>query len=349
MRRAYSSILIRRMRSNLTFSNERRSPSRRAIRAYKKWTMSTGHTIAQDGGISSPGRGGQKRVADTKTLHRAPGLDRDRNRGMNVQRKHNDTDPHFSPLDLPLVSVALISTPFSLQKVQDTRQGEVLAVLGWRWRDALALARLTEWVLLLGWWNLISLRVGLGWRHLERAEHGDLDCLWMVNVGRALLWNGCIILGVVSTVELMEHVALLGCSKGILRVLLALLLLRLCLGLEVQEESGCGEHRPGRGAEHLSSVCCLQTTDALHDGPRRARCRQGQRRRQRKKDGQQNLGTPHTMLPFHAVTPKLFFFVHTFHSFIDQSSLQEDTEIIPSAPSTDAFLAELVPLQRAVW
>lgn len=133
--------------------------------------------------------------------------------------------------------------------MQDTRQGEVLAVLRWRWGDALALAWLTEQVLLLGRWTLVSLRVGVGWRHLKRTEHGDLDCLWMVNVGRALLvWRWCcVILGVVSTVELMKHVALLKGGEGILRVLLALLLLlRLCRRLEVQKESGRGEHCPGR-------------------------------------------------------------------------------------------------------
>jgi hypothetical protein len=177
--------------------------------------------------------------------------------GMGEKRSNEwKTDPHFGPLDLPLVPVALIPTPFCLQKVEDTRQGEVLAILRWRRRDALALARLAVWALLLGRWALASLQVGWRWRHLERAKHGDLDCLWMVNVGRALLvvrWSSGIILGVVSTVELMKHVALLGCGEGILRVLLALLrvllLLRLRRGLEVQEEAGRGEHCPWRRAE----------------------------------------------------------------------------------------------------
>ena len=192
------------------------------------------------------------------------------------------TDSHFGPLDLPLVSVALIPTPFCLQKVEDARQGEVLAVLRWRRRDALALALLAERVLLLVRRTLISLGVGLGWRHLERAKHGYLDCLWMVNVGRALVvvrrWRSGIILGVVSPVELMEHVALLGGGEGILRVLLALLrvllLVGLCGGLEVQEEAGSGEHR------RRAMLCWLQTTDAApHDRARRAPCRRGRRQR----------------------------------------------------------------------
>ena len=205
--------------------------------------MSTVHTIAQDVDMAS--QEGEKKHAEHKD-ERATRIE-----GETKRR----TDPHFGPLDLPLVSVALIPTPFRLQKVEDTRQGEVLAVLRRRRRDALALARLAVLVLLLGR-TLISLQVGLRWRHLERAKHGDLDCLWMVNVGRALLVVGRssgIILGVVSTVELMKHVALLGGSEGILRVLLALLrvllLLGLRRGLEVQEEAGRGEHCPGRRAE----------------------------------------------------------------------------------------------------
>ena len=212
------------------------------MRAYKERTMSTVHTIAQDVDMAS-----QEGEKACRTQRQARDPDRRRNEAK--------TDPHFGPLDLPLVSVALIPTPFRLQKVEDTRQGEVLAVLRRRRRDALALARLAVWILLLGR-TLISLQVGLRWRHLECAKHGDLDCLWMVNVGRALLvvgWSSGIILGVVSTVELMKHVALLGGSEGILRVLLALLrvllLLGLRRGLEVQEEAGRGEHCPGRRAE----------------------------------------------------------------------------------------------------
>lgn len=68
MRRAYSSILIRRMRSSLTFSNERRSPSRRAMRAYKERTMSTVHTIAQDVDMAS--QEGEKSMPNTKTSPR---------------------------------------------------------------------------------------------------------------------------------------------------------------------------------------------------------------------------------------------------------------------------------------
>lgn len=153
--------------------------------------------------------------------------------------------------------------------MEDAGQGEVLAVLGGRGRDGLALSGLSERVLLLRWWALVSLRVWLGWGHLKRAEHWDLDCLWMVNDGRSLLvvwrWSrGINILGVVSTVELMEHVALLGRGEGILALLRVVVILRRGR-LEVQEQSGRGEHRPERRAEHLLNVCCLQTTDALHD------------------------------------------------------------------------------------
>lgn len=174
--------------------------------------------------------------------------------------------------------------------MEDAGQGEVLAVLRRWWRDALALTGLTEWVLLLGWWALISLRVGLGRRHLERAEHGDLDCLWMVNVGRALVVVlGIDILGVVSTVELVKHVALLGSGEGILRVLLALLrvLLRrlLCRVLEVQKESGCGEHRHGRRAEYKQPT--LFTTSATTTT---ATEKKKKTRERKKKTALQNLG-----------------------------------------------------------
>ena len=53
-------------------------------------------------------------MEDTKAAYEAVEL---------VQGKHgvnSDTDPHLGPLDLPLVPVALIPTPFRLQKVQDT-------------------------------------------------------------------------------------------------------------------------------------------------------------------------------------------------------------------------------------
>ena len=46
---------------------------------------------------------------------------------------------------------------------------------------------------------------------------------------------------------------------------LLVVLLLLCRGLEVEKEAGCCEHRPERRAAHLITVCCLQTTDALHD------------------------------------------------------------------------------------
>lgn len=167
----------------------------------------------------------------------------------------------------------------------------------------MALARLAEWVLLLGRRALISLRVWLGWRHLKRAEHGDLDCLWMMNVGRALVVvlrrrRGIDVLVVVNPVELVEHVALLRGCEGILRVVLSLLwmlmvllLLGLCRGLEVQKESGRGEHRSGRRAEHWSNVCCLQTTDALCDVELFVDDDDG---KERKKSGPRNLGTPRT-------------------------------------------------------
>lgn len=126
---------------------------------------------------------------------------------------------------------------------------------------------------------------------MKGAKHGYLDCLRMVNVGWWLLvwrWDRSVILRVVSTVELVEHVALLGRGEGILRVLLALLLvvvwllLNLRWGLEVQEESGCGEHRLGATSGARRSLYLLQTTDALR--------RRRRRRRKEKKTAQQKSG-----------------------------------------------------------
>ena len=88
--------------------------------------------------------------------------------------------------------------------MEDTGEGKVLSVLRWGWGNALALAWLAECILLLRW-ALWTLWIWLWWRHLERAKHGYLDCLWMVNVGRRLLvcwWS-------VVSVEMVEHVALL--------------------------------------------------------------------------------------------------------------------------------------------
>jgi hypothetical protein len=69
--------------------------------------------------------------------------------------------------------------------VQDTGEVKILTILwGWWW-DALGLPWLALGLLLakLTLLLLASL-ILLGLRHLQGAEHRDLDCLWMVNVGR---------------------------------------------------------------------------------------------------------------------------------------------------------------------
>lgn len=91
-RSAYSNILIRRMRSSLTFSKDRRSPSRSAILACHG-NFKIGHQ----------GEDGRTR-----------------------------TYPHLSAFNFPFVSVALVSPPFCLEEVENRREGEVLATLGGR-------------------------------------------------------------------------------------------------------------------------------------------------------------------------------------------------------------------------
>jgi hypothetical protein len=75
-------------------------------------------------------------------------------------------------------------TPFCLQKMQDVGEIKVLAILrGWWW-DALGLSRLALRLLLAKGSLLLAALIWLGLGHLHGAEHWDLDCLWMVNVGR---------------------------------------------------------------------------------------------------------------------------------------------------------------------
>lgn len=94
------------------------------------------------------------------------------------------TYPHFSSLNLPFIAITLIMAPFCLQKVQDVGEAKILAVLrGWWW-DALRLSRLSLRLLLAERTLLLAALIGLGLRHLHGAKHGDLDCLWMENVGR---------------------------------------------------------------------------------------------------------------------------------------------------------------------
>lgn len=79
------------------------------------------------------------------------------------------THPHFRSLDLPFVSVALIPSPFGLQKVENAGKREVLAILGWwrRWPALLALQMLLALLLLL-----ILLLLARILQDLERAQHG---------------------------------------------------------------------------------------------------------------------------------------------------------------------------------
>ena len=55
--------------------------------------------------------------------------------------------------------------------MEDTGEGEVLAVLGWWWRDRILGALLLLWLLLL----LILLLLVIRLETLQRAQHRDLD------------------------------------------------------------------------------------------------------------------------------------------------------------------------------
>ena len=73
-------------------------------------------------------------------------------RDMSIPTRKKDanvTHPHLSAFDLPLISVALVSAPFCLQKVEHAAQGKVLAILGWREREALPVLRLALLILLV--------------------------------------------------------------------------------------------------------------------------------------------------------------------------------------------------------
>jgi hypothetical protein len=123
-RSAYSNILIRRMRSSLTFSKDRRSPSRSAIRAYTKFSgLSIGTTYKYRDG-------GQTRAY-----------------------------PHLCAFNFPLIAVAFVPPPFCLEKVKNRREGEVLAALRRRKQIALLLQLLLLWLRLL--LNLLLLTLGL--------------------------------------------------------------------------------------------------------------------------------------------------------------------------------------------
>lgn len=107
----------------------------------------------------------------------------------NGERRDEDkarrrTHPHLCTLDLPLISVAFVSPPFGLKKVEDTREGKVLSAL--RWEGDL---RLLWTLLLLGALLLVLLKFLL---HLQiGAEHWNLDGVVLrrrEEVGRASLW-----------------------------------------------------------------------------------------------------------------------------------------------------------------
>ena len=49
--------------------------------------------------------------------------------GRPADTTEGGTHPHFCPLDLPLVALALVATPFRLEEVEDGGEGVVLAAL----------------------------------------------------------------------------------------------------------------------------------------------------------------------------------------------------------------------------
>ena len=121
-RSAYSNILIRRIRSSLTFSKDRRSPSRSAILACT--------------GISRLGV---------------------RTKGV---RTGGWTYPHLGAFDFPFVAVAFVSPPFGLEEMENGGESEVLATLGRREQIAgLLQLLLLLWLRLL--LNLLLLTLGL--------------------------------------------------------------------------------------------------------------------------------------------------------------------------------------------
>lgn len=94
--------------------------------------------------------------------------------------RHNkklNAHPHFSPLDLPFITIAFIFPPFCLKKMKDARECKVLAVLRrWRWNIIRLLATLLLLLLLL--LVVLVLQVlRLERPTLQRPEHGESDLL----------------------------------------------------------------------------------------------------------------------------------------------------------------------------
>ena len=83
---------------------------------------------------------------------------------------NEETHPHFCPLDLPLVSVALVSSPFGLEEVEDAGESIVLAALRWKgYFGGLGPQ------LLLRASGALLLQLARGFGGCECAQHGELD------------------------------------------------------------------------------------------------------------------------------------------------------------------------------
>ena len=124
--------------------------------------------------------------------------------GRPADTTEGGTHPHFCPLDLPLVALALVATPFRLEEVEDGGEGVVLAAL----RGEGDLGGLGP-LLLLGAGRALLLLllagrglVGAG----ESAQHGELDGM---RRGRILWWG----FRVRSQCRAVDHPHLFGISQ----------------------------------------------------------------------------------------------------------------------------------------
>ena len=94
---------------------------------------------------------------------------------------NEETHPHFCPLNLPLVSVALVPSPFGLEEVKDAGECVVLAALRWKgYFGGLG----PQLLLRAGGALLLQLAGGFG--GYKCAQHGELDG----SVRDGILWWG---------------------------------------------------------------------------------------------------------------------------------------------------------------